>query len=617
MDLLVEDEDEFKDAEISGSEDELQDADAERKRSRLIDSVLALNKKNAKYTQRTIRSKEITEFNFGSSNSSGKIHVGELLQSLVKIQKNKKIKNQLKRIKETDLLKKPLPKHEQEKFDRTTAYQKASEEISAWNSTVWQNRKKEHQEFPLQTEKVEVFNNQTFCKRFVARNPLELEIQALLHKHGKTEQRNKMLTPTEEKVLKAMDINEAKRRRNELMKYKALLNYQELKAKWKGKIKSKNYRRRLKKERLEKEKSNIHELAEKDPEKFEEKMKMVDKSRVKERASLKHRGGSKFQKKQMMYAKYDPNTRDRIAEMVSKNKELTKKPIVFSEESSDESDSSEEEEEEERPIRTLTNSSNSWMSQKNAATKTPVRIQVNPKIISVNKPQEPLVEADNVELITEEVMPTSLREAMPGKKTVEAPAVPENESYVDAGQVLSAGNNISTSMPMLLVNEESEDEDNDDDDKEQMALSQAFADDDVVQAFSEEKRKTVNAENPSDLDLVQPGWGSWCGNGLTVPKWKRKRFTIKANRKRRKDDRLGHVIINEKKDKVISAYQVKEVPFPFTDAKTFARSIRAPIGKEWNSQIALNKLTEPKVTTKSGTIIKPIDKSVLLKKDKE
>lgn len=44
-----------------------------------------------------------------------------------------------------------------------------------------------------------------------------------------------------------------------------------------------SYRRRLKKERLEKEKSNINELAEKDPEKFEEKMKMVDKSRVKVR----------------------------------------------------------------------------------------------------------------------------------------------------------------------------------------------------------------------------------------------------------------------------------------------------------------------------------------------
>lgn len=37
------------------------------------------------------------------------------------------------------------------------------------------------------------------------------------------------------------------------------------------------------------------------------------------------------------------------------------------------------------------------------------------------------------------------------------------------------------------------------------------------------------------------------------------RFTIKANRKRRKDDRLGHVIINEKKDKVISAYQVRRI----------------------------------------------------------
>lgn len=589
MDLLVKEDDEFKDAEISGSDEEMENADDDRKRNKLIDSILSLNNKSAKYTQRTIQAKEISEFNFGSSDSFSKVRVGELLQSLSKIQKNKKIQKQLKRIQKTDLLEKPLAKHEQEKLDRTTAYKKVSEEISVWNSTVWQNRKKEHQEFPLQTEKIEVFNNQTFCNRFVARNPLELEIQSLLRKQPHVERKDTELTPVEKQVLKSIDIKEAKRRRNELMKYKALLNYQELKAKWKGKIKSKNYRRRLKKERLEKEKTNIHKLADRDPEKFAERMKKVERSRVKERASLKHRGGSKFQKKQMMYAKYDPSTQDRIQEMVNKNKELTKKPVELSDDCCDESDKSEDETEAlQRAAGNAINSSNSWMSQKSRVTKKSFHIQLTPQTMK-DEPKESksLADVDNVELITEEVMPTSLRVPMPGRKPVELPKVPEDETHINANQLLNVSTNISTSIPMLLVNEEEESDD--DGNNEKIALSQAFADDDVVHAFSEEKKDVADEEKPKDLDLTLPGWGSWCGNGLKVPTKKRKRFTMKTGGKKRKDDRLGHVIINEKKDKAVSAYQVKEIPFPYMEAKSFAQSIRAPIGKEWNAQSAVNK----------------------------
>ena len=205
--------------------------------------------------------------------------------------------------------------------------------------------------------------------------------------------------------------------------------------------------------------------------------------------------------------------------MVSKNKELTKKPVDISEESSDdESDNNEEE----RPTRTVTNSTNSWMSQNNASTKIPIQIKNVLNMRAINKEEETPVEADNIELITEEVMPTSLRKAMPGKEQVEAPAAPEKESYIDAEEVLSAKTNISTSIPMLLVNDES-DEDDDDNNIDKMALNQAFADDDVVQAFSEEKEQNVNAENPKDINLTLPGWGSWCGNGLKVSTRKRER----------------------------------------------------------------------------------------------
>jgi len=42
-----------------------------------------------------------------------------------------------------------------------------------------------------------------------------------------------------------------------------------------------------------------------DPEAFVERMNAYEKDRAEERASLKHRGGSKYLKRQMIYAKFD------------------------------------------------------------------------------------------------------------------------------------------------------------------------------------------------------------------------------------------------------------------------------------------------------------------------
>ena len=56
-------------------------------------------------------------------------------------------------------------------------------------------------------------------------------------------------------------------------------------------------------------------------------------------------------------------------------------------------------------------------------------------------------------------------------------------------------------------------------------------------------------------------------------------------------------------------FQVEHIPFPHTSVKQYEASIRVPIGETWNTPKAFSELAKPKVVTKMGAIISPIDKS--------
>lgn len=58
---------------------------------------------------------------------------------------------------------------------------------------------------------------------------------------------------------------------------------------------------------------------------------------------------------------------------------------------------------------------------------------------------------------------------------------------------------------------------------------------------------------------------------------------------------------------------MNDVPFPFTSVDDFESSIRHPLGREWNPETSHKVLVEPKVVTKIGTIIAPIDKELTFK----
>jgi U3 small nucleolar RNA-associated protein 14 len=147
-------------------------------------------------------------------------------------------------------------------------------------------------------------------------------------------------------------------------------------------------------------------------------------------------------------------------------------------------------------------------------------------------------------------------------------------------------------------------------------LRRAFAGDDVEDAFEIEKATVIADEDEKLIDDTLPGWGSWVGEGLSkrdkqrnTGRWFRKEEGIKPAE--RKDAKLKHVIVNQKRVKKNVSYMAGALPFPFTNRAEYERSIRMPIGSEWNVKETFQESTKPRVLVKPGSVIKPMEKPMV------
>jgi U3 small nucleolar RNA-associated protein 14 len=142
-------------------------------------------------------------------------------------------------------------------------------------------------------------------------------------------------------------------------------------------------------------------------------------------------------------------------------------------------------------------------------------------------------------------------------------------------------------------------------------VKRAFAGDDVVSDFAAVKAAEIDQQLPKDdIPAVLPGWGSWSANQRKEPAWltaakhkaeARKKAAVAS----RKDAKLKDVIISEKWDKKASAYKTASVPFPFDTRDMYERSMRQPLGRDFNSDASFRDLTRPAVIKDAGVIIEP------------
>ncbi|XP_012539674.2 U3 small nucleolar RNA-associated protein 14 homolog C [Monomorium pharaonis] len=159
------------------------------------------------------------------------------------------------------------------------------------------------------------------------------------------------------------------------------------------------------------------------------------------------------------------------------------------------------------------------------------------------------------------------------------------------------------------------DEDSDQEETHRI-MSEAFADDDVVEEFMKEKDEEVKKSQPQVIDLSLPGWGDWGGPNVKKRNITRKksRFMLTVPKEApRKPENKGKVIVFEHENEKLRKHLVKELPYPFTKVKDFEASIRAPISRTFVPMSAHVRLIQPTVKTKLGQIIEPMDENQLVK----
>lgn len=244
----------------------------------------------------------------------------------------------------------PLPEVISSKVSRQVNYSKTKKGLRKWTPFIREMKDQDSVQFPLVAPKTNL-TTESLITKFTPENEMELEIKAILESSGlpadaQREQTDSLpeTTTTEKDILQ---------RRGELIKMKNLLFYQDLRAKRQGKIKSKSYRRLLRKQK-EKSELNLEELQTLDPELAKMREEELEVARIEERMKLRHtKGVSKFSRGSNMQSL---GVRGAIEEQLQLKDKLRKK--IKSMDDNESEDEQNEESEQKTPEDSLTEPKN-------------------------------------------------------------------------------------------------------------------------------------------------------------------------------------------------------------------------------------------------------------------
>ncbi|KAM5333808.1 EF-hand calcium-binding domain-containing protein 6 isoform 6-T6 [Glossophaga mutica] len=352
------------DCPLGPSEDE-GDSDGERKHLQLLEAVASLDgKKRWRLAERSEASPKVSEFTVSADGSGERLVLSDLLEPLETLPSLATVKKQLNRVKSKKTVALPFTQEEAERTRREAAFHETAQALSRWDPIVLQNRRAEQLAFPTEKGQSAFAPTEHVLSGWEAGTPLEQEIFSLLCKN-KQPVRDPLLTPVEKASLKAMSLEEAKMRRAELQRARALHSYYEARARREKKIKSKKHHRVLKKGKAKKVLKEFEKLRKVSPPAALRDLEKLGKARMMERMSLKHQNSGKWAKSKAIMAKYDVGARQAMQEQLARNKELTQK---LQEASGSEEEEGGTEEEGELLVRDVvdgaqvtTDGSNPWM----------------------------------------------------------------------------------------------------------------------------------------------------------------------------------------------------------------------------------------------------------------
>uniref|UniRef100_A0A0N5A5F6 U3 small nucleolar RNA-associated protein 14 homolog A n=1 Tax=Parastrongyloides trichosuri TaxID=131310 RepID=A0A0N5A5F6_PARTI len=236
----------------------------------------------------------------------------------------------------------PMYKKAQDKIQAQVAYKDVKSELSEWNQVVATNRVSDQICFPLNQEKLHGLGNAERLEGKVNRTSLEKRMEEIIRGSKNILDNDRPYTEAEEELLKAMNLQEAEEKIKKLQRERKLMSFRAAKNKYKAKIKSKTYHRiqkRSKRRRLVKE---FEELVTKDPEAAKEKLAEIEKDRLLERATLRHRTTGKWNKNLIKYAARNDGVRKILQEHIKFGRELKAKLLGINLEDLSESEEEDE-----------------------------------------------------------------------------------------------------------------------------------------------------------------------------------------------------------------------------------------------------------------------------------
>ncbi len=224
----------------------------------------------------------------------------------------------------------PLPGPIRDRQERKAGYEAAKEDIAKWMPVVKAHREAPTLHFKADVSAVErTVTTAALAAKHEPETAMEAEVAALLCAAGA--QTAVAVAEAEEALaMKALTVSEARERRDKLAKMRALMFYHEMKAKRLKKIKSKEYRRRLKKAEKRKAEAGAEGGADLllDEEELRQAQEEAEFNRAQERLTLKHKNTSRFIRRALRRGgagPMDEGTKQAVAEQLRLGEELRKK----------------------------------------------------------------------------------------------------------------------------------------------------------------------------------------------------------------------------------------------------------------------------------------------------
>lgn len=480
------------------------------------------------------------------------------------------------------------------KVSRRVAFRAVKRQLTLWKGPVHKNRLADQLIFPLNDTTIKVVGSAEARKllddiQFVKDKKQPDTFQHKLYKNLYLDTHTNFncdSTAQCERKIRSNLLETISARRKERFLHAMVA----AKNKRRNKIKSKSFHKHQNRRLLKEYEKEMEQLRHDDPRAFADHLLKANLDRAKERASLRHRGGSKFAKMQKLRAKYDTDARVAVTEMYEKSAELTKR--IHSDDSS---------ESEYSDIDVSSESDSDSM-----------------ETASFNQTSGDSGDENRSDSLFWWRKPPKSTE--PIKTRSKKPLVGTILSTLAADTILDQFSEVRDHRACQSLQSESETGtlDPNSDAFFKTLAETCSSDPSLPGQFAKEKEQIVDEETPKDIDVFVPGWNSWTGPGLDAKdEQRRKEKLVTAPKIKREDSEKPHLLIRRRLNGEFKQHLVKTIPFPYNTPEQFEAFISQPISREWLTETAHRERNRPKITVQSGRIIRPLSRTAALLRDKD